>query len=712
MESNMTLGLKVLEEVNISVKARYLFGGRSLNNTFTVLNRFALIDRNEQDQNVQSSQSSQRSREMLADNIDVIRLHGVVQAFFADSLYSDKKPGMYFEWLAIAVRLFCCSYDTAADRIARKTNTGLVEDYRLYEIHGIRLREHCAKHERKNPMPEILRMLVARLASIKQEIDRRTPESSNFIAGGGGNAPQTSIFDRTSSSSDTNPDTPGDGESDKVVMSTAPTWILPRDQEHHSPVDIIHHNFVPNQSFRPYGLDSHEDDGYDTDLDDTVQLSPLTTKTPGSPNSPGGPWSTVPLRKKPRITRPELVDHRTTRNRENHRYSDRAGSFRAVNAVDPRNSRQGRPAGAEVTRTIVRGFVQRASSRDPSRGRMSGQSNAKAALAHISANSPPSPKAEDAVHEHRSLSQRAKELGRLRTGAASYAAAVSGFARDVVLAATESPVSPREREVALSPSPPQSIAVLSLKQLPSSPIQQPADQQMQFTLMPPYPPTPGFDYVVNHPSSDTNLHQLSEQYNQENRDPSSNLYPRLTGAVPRENNDTSVARKQRDSGRGYTGNESLNNAESLDSSMHAVQNPPFLSLSSPNIRMGENTYHPGYPEFSSHTQIEGRDLGYSSQPMSRDPSGQSARSDHSRHSAQDPYSEDWSSRRPSVAETEPPPMLPDFSPRIPPTSYEVYERTRDVRQERVTSRRGSRLEVSRLRERLEEWTVVSGPEEE
>ena len=653
---------------------------------------------------------------MLADNIDVIRLHGVVQAFFADSLYSDKKPGIYFEWLAIAVRLFCCSYDSAAARIARKTNTGLVEDYRLYEIHGIRLREHCVKHEKKNPKPEILGMLGARLASIKQEIDRRTPESSNFIAGGGGNAFQTSIFDRTSSSSDTNPDTPGEAESDRGGLSTATTWILPLDPEHHSPVDIIRHNFGLNPPIRPYPLDTHDDDGYASDLEGTVQPSPLTAKPTGSPGSPGGPWSTVPPRKRPRTTRTELVDHRTTRNLENQRYSDRAGSFRAVDAIDPRTARPGTPAGAEVTRANVRGYVQTTSSPDPSRGRMLGQSGAKAALAHISTNSPPPPKAEDASHDRRSLSQRAKDLGRLRSGAASYAAAVSGFARGAVFgeagrAATEPQVSPREREAVLSQSPLQSSAVLSLQQLPGSPIHQPANQPMQFTPMPPYPPTPGIDYEVGRPVSDSSIYHLSEQYSQENRDPSSNLYPRLTDPVPREKIDTSVTAKRRDSGQGFSGNESLTNPESLESSIHAAQNPPFLSLSSPNIRMGENTYHPGYPEFSSHTQIEEGELGYSSQPMSRDPSGQSARSEHSHHSVHDPYTRDWSSRRPSVAETEPPPMLPDFSPRIPPTSYELYERTRDVRQERVTSRRGSRLEVARLRERLEEWTVVSGPDE-
>jgi hypothetical protein len=96
--------------------------------------------------------------------------------------------------------------------------------------------------------------------------------------------------------------------------------------------------------------------------------------------------------------------------------------------------------------------------------------------------------------------------------------------------------------------------------------------------------------------------------------------------------------------------------------------------------------------------------------MSRDPSGQSAHSDHTHYSTQSPYPEEWHRRRPSLAETEPAPKLPDFSPHIEPTSYEVYERTRGIRQERVSTRRGSRLEVSRLSERLEEWSVVTESE--
>ena len=60
------------------------------------------------------------------------------------------------------------------------------------------------------------------------------------------------------------------------------------------------------------------------------------------------------------------------------------------------------------------------------------------------------------------------------------------------------------------------------------------------------------------------------------------------------------------------------------------------------------------------------------------------------------------------------PQLPVFSPQIPPTSYEVYERMRgeryelDLRDERNRGlmRKSPRLGFARVVERLDEWTVL------
>jgi hypothetical protein len=157
--------------------------------------------------------------------------------------------------------------------------------------------------------------------------------------------------------------------------------------------------------------------------------------------------------------------------------------------------------------------------------------------------------------------------------------------------------------------------------------------------------------------------------------------------------------------RGYPGQHSHTNPESLQSSVHDAQNSHFLSLSSPNIRPGrEETYYPGHPEFSSRAQTHTYEEGYTSQPMSRDPSGQSAHSEHS-HQSRSSHVTETGRRRPSLAETEPPPQLPDFSPRYSPTSYELYERRRESR-ERVAVRTNSRLEFSKLSERVDAWTLT------
>ncbi|EHL00816.1 hypothetical protein M7I_3207 [Glarea lozoyensis 74030] len=143
----LELGLTALD---VEVKTMDSLNGMDLNNTFRYLNMFALMDRNEQEAvTVGSSQTSRGSRDLIGDNVDFIRLHGVIQAFFTDTLDADQTLPRY---LYRAVMVFCESYKTAAERIARKTNAGLVEDYRVYEIHGKRLLHHITKYKKKYPL--------------------------------------------------------------------------------------------------------------------------------------------------------------------------------------------------------------------------------------------------------------------------------------------------------------------------------------------------------------------------------------------------------------------------------------------------------------------------------------------------------------------------------------------------------------------------------
>jgi hypothetical protein len=110
---------------------------------------FALMDRNEQEsRSLESSQNSKGSQDLLGENVDVIRLHGVIQGFFIDTIDADKSLPHF---LYRAVIVFCDSYTKASERISSKTIAGLVEDYRVYEIHGKRLEHHIIKYQRKYP---------------------------------------------------------------------------------------------------------------------------------------------------------------------------------------------------------------------------------------------------------------------------------------------------------------------------------------------------------------------------------------------------------------------------------------------------------------------------------------------------------------------------------------------------------------------------------
>ena len=83
-----------MKAVDVPIRASEAITGRTLNNTFKILNTFALIERNElEPAHLHSSQSSKSSRDMLSDNVDVIRLNSVVQAFFIDTLLA---AGAYY----------------------------------------------------------------------------------------------------------------------------------------------------------------------------------------------------------------------------------------------------------------------------------------------------------------------------------------------------------------------------------------------------------------------------------------------------------------------------------------------------------------------------------------------------------------------------------------------------------------------------------------
>ncbi|PBP15673.1 LipA and NB-ARC domain-containing protein [Diplocarpon rosae] len=595
----VSLGLKVL---HVPVKAYEPVSGNSLNNTFKILNTFALIDRNEHETEIHSSLSSKGSRDMLADNVDVIRLHSVVQGFFADTLHAD---GSLLVWLDRAVRLFCCSYDMASERISRKPNAGLVEDYRLYEIHGIRIKEHVTKHlskrlsrEQQQIMEEADELLGVRLRAIKVEIDRKTPESSHVIVRGKPEQFQCSIFDRSSSSSDTGPETPGMSDGLRLGIST---WGMETSKDQHeSPSSLTHETDYTrylNATRRAlFPLLMPEDPGYDSDREELVAMT--TQPSPRAAFVDRGtserPWEEGRTKRLRRVERLPL--RRKAKNSELSRSRDAAEAYRAMSAIDPR-----------VSRDYAQGYLQGSPPRAHPKARLSGQSGAEFSLAHISWKSPPLARGGSMTQGRRTPSLKPVDRSHLTSGLSSYAAAVAGPTRDTISGLRElvQPTEPvvSETESMASLERPHSSAVESLQRFPLTPI-----------IMPPYPPSPPIAYAPH----DQHLVALAPSYQHHlllGSEPfPAIVYPRLEGLPPMESPSSSPrtaqarAASQRDR---ETHSESMPASIALSRSHTSETNLHLhiLSLSSPSIpaqrprststgaRAG--AYFPGRQEFAN-----------------------------------------------------------------------------------------------------------------
>ena len=188
------LGVRILRSDNIEVKSMENGSPADLNTTFSILMRYALIERNEPES---ESGSVNSSRDSLSEPIDMLKIHAVVQAFCCESLY---RRGMLDTWLGYAVKLFVYSYHQADIKIKRKTEPGRVSDYRYYLVHGETLWDHTERYGgRKHPHTELQDILRPFLEMIRAEIRAREPRSSQESLRQG--VFQASIFDRTSSSS-------------------------------------------------------------------------------------------------------------------------------------------------------------------------------------------------------------------------------------------------------------------------------------------------------------------------------------------------------------------------------------------------------------------------------------------------------------------------------------------------------------------------------
>ena len=349
------LGLRILR-ANVEVRASETGGRPDINTTFGVLMRHALIERNESDDN--DSMSSSRNSLVNPDPIDMLNIHSVVQKFCCDSLNTK---GMLPRWLEYAVKLFSFSYRQADIKIKQRPDTARVSDYRYYKVHGQRLWDHSLHYESSTQDLGFIReTLKPTLSSIDDEIQQHEPSSSQESLKNG--IFQISIFDRTSSSSDSGPGpiTP-DHRPTPPPLDNETLFGFPKGRTADSPG-----SFGANSAGRrPMIVDLSPrlpiyDTGYESEQEGQPTARPMqhdlsgSTARASSP-SPAPPtpevldegWQVVPSARKPRKPRGrlDLGSFRPTKVRP-HVDMDRRNVIGSVTRSDPdgRHIRQTSPA--------------------------------------------------------------------------------------------------------------------------------------------------------------------------------------------------------------------------------------------------------------------------------------------------------------------------------------------------------------------------------
>jgi hypothetical protein len=313
----ISLGLKALDN-KTPVRTTDTANRKSLNNTLMVLIAFALIGRNESDDSSSANSKSSAKLVDMPDRIDTLRIHGIVQAFFIDSLAEEREVKF---WLERAVSLFCSSYDMADSRIQRDAKIGLPDDYRRYKIHGEKLLSYLERFGKKSEtLGRSKKSLESRLGRIDAEVDALTQIISGSILSGRSDLVPKSIFEISNNVSDSdstsNTSSSENTPSDRTLhkQNTFLSGTYPRVE---SPVEG--HSYEPGMYAAianvqtPYPSDemAFVPHGYDDEF-----------SHPGTPRPPG---QTRIIWPKPAS---DPKDHRTVKKLEERRYHDSSGSMR------------------------------------------------------------------------------------------------------------------------------------------------------------------------------------------------------------------------------------------------------------------------------------------------------------------------------------------------------------------------------------------------
>jgi hypothetical protein len=373
------LGIEALKSTRIKVKEkRDPTSLPNINTTISILRQYALMDRNDFPEGAQAS--GVNTEDKAGDTIDMLKVHSVVQSVFADTL---RVEGQLPEYLEYAIRVFCRSYDKADDRIKAKTSAGLVSDYRHYEVHGNRIMEHIIRYKKLGGDSRLdvrQAVLASRLGLIQEEIQKRTPGSSQEAVG-----VHTSIFDRQSSTSSTGPETPT-----RTLSIISNRQILDQDKPNlESPVSIDSSTIYPeimnhSPGLQPLPFDMIED-GYTTDDERHGQNLRKNMTSDAHPNLPIQSHQHIPHQE----TIPSLTQRPHDEHLEMHRTIIALQQKKEREKLLQRWIRPGRTIDelTEVASVVAEGDI---TTRPASSGKITARSEAEASLASAQRGASPS----------------------------------------------------------------------------------------------------------------------------------------------------------------------------------------------------------------------------------------------------------------------------------------------------------------------------------
>ncbi|RYP09080.1 hypothetical protein DL764_001501 [Monosporascus ibericus] len=671
----------------------------SLNNTFQVLIAFALMERYQNNEASSASSRSLRSIDMGQDNLDILRVHGIVQAFFVDVLANEKEAPF---WLEQAISVFCRAFDESKRRIQADPQTGMPQDFRRFRIHGERLTEHLDRFQRRAPErlgPWRLR-LDSCLNSITDLIDQLRKRNSAVHSRSSKDV-VISVFERTNSLSEAESSTPPSSNSVLEFYTEENTPL-------HSPTIYTPGDFNPYHWHVTYpcGIPYTAED--ELDISRTVTPQPAPTEIFEAISMPDDDETTR------RVFGP---NHRTIKRHAARRYRDHAGAWRASPQVvsDPRVSISRETAKGLISASSGHGAVSPHASSDDSGA---AGSEAEVALNHIRQATPLAPHIETISANEREPMQRPK----LMAGRTSYASASASETSPT----EDHPITPTfSNVIGTCPAPSSSYTAATIMRLKenerpvpveglapvkvSSPL---AGEPITTTsLRAPSPPstqeipeTDSFDFLERPPPMPASRTTKSS--------PSQHTSPFSPPPIPIEVHSTSSLRASPSAGLrasfGLYGGmpEHEVGDEPLTRSLPTMKSYPSLPYPHNDAAASASSArHPGPDGFSMPVHVHPppwaasppNAQGYSSQPMSRDPSHQSSRSQGShansdRGAPQPPRGSSGGSpahgsspgpqamrrprsRRPSVVETEPSPRIEALDAfGIDPvvTSYQLY----------------------------------------